>query len=84
MNKEKALKNQGLEFREDIERRGGKIENFIFPLSFLETCKKITEYRKFNINIAKKKPRYDCKKYIKTDNLYCENIRIDAKTGFLS
>ena len=23
-------------------------------------------------------------KYIKTDNLYCENIRIDAETGFLS
>ena len=38
----------------------------------------------FCINIAKKKPRYDCEKYIKTDNLYCENIRIDAKTGFLS
>ena len=60
------------------------MRNSIFPLSFLETYKKITEYRKFNINIAKKKPRYDCEKYIKTDNLYCENIRIDAKTGFLS
>lgn len=25
MNKEKALKNQGLEFREDIEEQGGTI-----------------------------------------------------------
>lgn len=29
MNKEKALKNQGLEFREDITRKGGnKIEDY--------------------------------------------------------
>ena len=27
MNKEKALKNQGLEFREDIGKGGGFIEN---------------------------------------------------------
>lgn len=40
MNKEKALKNQGLEFREDIRKKRGKIENSIFPLSFLETYKK--------------------------------------------
>lgn len=28
MNKEKALKNQGLEFREDIKNGGGKVITF--------------------------------------------------------
>lgn len=55
-----------------------------FFLSLFSERVKITEYRKFNINKAKKKPGYDCEKYIKTDNLYCKNIRIDAKTGFLN
>ena len=32
MNKEKALKNQGLEFREDIETEGGKIYNCLSPV----------------------------------------------------
>lgn len=32
MNKEKALKNQGLEFREDIVRGGGKTQAFMITV----------------------------------------------------
>lgn len=41
MNKEKALKNQGLEFREDIRVIGGQrvIQNMDYSLCFVFDCK---------------------------------------------
>ena len=56
----------------------------LFSLSLFSERVKITGYRKFNINKAKKYTGYDCENYIKTGDSYCKNIRIDAKTGFLS
>ena len=36
MNKEKALKNQGLEFREDIMEKGGQKPPQIYAINYIQ------------------------------------------------